>query len=129
MMALFGGRGKISRVVKNLLTTAQKIELLAKARKSYQEYVCLCPQNDKLANKLALLNSQPETQLERQVNTILYVPGGNTQYGNFLTNAALMAYLEERKLNPGAFLNGRINFNGQYEGQPGGMRGPIKNKF
>ena len=28
-----------------------------------------------------------------------------------------------------AFLNGRINFNGQYEGQPGGMRGPIKNKF
>uniref|UniRef100_A0A6C0KYK4 Uncharacterized protein n=1 Tax=viral metagenome TaxID=1070528 RepID=A0A6C0KYK4_9ZZZZ len=128
-MALFGGRGKISRVVKNLLTTAQKIELLATTRKVYHEYVCLCPKNDKLANKLALLNSQPETQLERQVNTILYVPGGNTQYGNFLTNAELMAYLEERKLNPGAFLNGRTNFNGQYEGQPGGMRGPIKNKF
>jgi len=129
MMTLFGSRGKISRVVKNLLTTAQKIQLLADAKKFHQEFVCLCPQNEKLANKLALLNLQPETQVERQVNTILFVPGGRTQYGNFLTNEALTSYLEERRTNPNAFLNGRVNFNGQFEGQPGGIRGPLKNKF
>ena len=129
MMALFGGRGKISRVVKNILTTAEKIKLLNDARRAHEEYICLCPQNEKVSNKLALLNSQQDTQLQHQVNTILYVPGGTTQYGNFLTNAELSAYLEERKLNPGAFLNGRVNFAGEYEGQPGGIRGPPKNKF
>ena len=96
---------------------------------------CVCQVSEKTTAESASINDQDNSQVTRQVNTILFVPGGRTQFGNFLTNAALMAYLEERKNNPNlnlnAFIDGRTNFNGQFEGQPGGIRGPlrIRNKF
>ena len=56
---------------------------------------------------------KPEnTRVDRAVNTILFVPGGRTQYGNRYTLGLT-----------------RISFLGRLEGQPGGILGPIKNKF
>ena len=125
----FESSNPITKRIKNIFTTSEKIQLILVGNLKYKEYLCFCPKNDKLSDKLALINSQPETQLERQVNTILYSSGGRTQFGNFLTNDALMAYLEERRNNPNAFVNERVNFNGNFEGQPGGIRGPLRNRF
>ena len=90
---------------------------------------CQCFINDKDTKMLLAPSVQTDTMLERQVNTIKYVPGGRTQYGNFPTNELLMLYLQERSRNPNYLNNGLINFNGTYEGQPGGMLGPLRNKF
>ena len=71
-----------------------------------------------LASKLKVINNSnqsviPEnTQVDRAVNTILFVPGGRTQYGN----------RSARSLT-------RIAFLGRLEGQPGGTLGALKNKF
>jgi hypothetical protein len=125
----FKSSNPITKNIKNIFTTTEKIILLLGGNVRYKEYICFCPKNDKISNKLSLINNQPETQLERQVNTILYSRGGRIQYGNFLTDGTLMAYLEERRNNPNAFANERVNFNGNFEGQPGGMRGPLRNRF
>jgi histidinol dehydrogenase len=99
----------------------------------YQKYEnikkCTCKVSEKTNAQNAANNGQANTQVSRQVETILYVPGGRTQYGNFLTRNELTNYLEEVKYNPYALSNGRVNFNGQFEGQPGGIRGPLRNKF
>jgi len=131
-----------SRKVRGLLIAALARDLLVNANPNgdlYQKYEknvkCVCQTNEKTTAESASLNGQDNSQVTRQVETILFVPGGRTQYGNFLTNDALVAYLEERKNNPtlgqNAFIDGRTNFNGQFEGQPGGIKGPlrIRNRF
>jgi len=129
MFRLFESSRPIGLIAKNILTTSQKIELLKKAGKAYDKYICFCPKSDKLANKKNLLTNSKETQVMIQVNTILFVPGGRTQFGNFENNDVYKAYLEEVKYNPYALANNRVNFNGNFEGQPGGIRGPLINKF
>jgi len=131
-----------SRKVRGLLIAALARDLLANSDPNsflYQKYEenvkCVCQSSEKTTPESAALNGQDNSQVQNNVNTILFVPGGRTQFGNFLTNAALMAYLEERKNNPSlgenAFIDGRTNFNGQFEGQPGGIQGPlrIRNRF
>jgi hypothetical protein len=53
------------------------------------------------------------TAVQRMVNDIKYSHGGTTNYGN--TNLV--------------YNYSRITFLGRTEGQPGGMVGPLKNKF
>lgn len=53
-----------------------------------------------------------DTRVERAVNTILFVQGGRTQYGNRFTLRRSM-----------------IQFLGRTEGQPGGILGALKNRF
>ena len=130
-----------SKKVRGILIAALARDLLANANPNgdlYQKYEenvkCFCQTNEKTTPESAALNGQDNSQVTRQVEAILFVPGGRTQFGNFLTNEALMAYLEERKNNPdlqNAFIDGRTNFNGQFEGQPGGIQGPlrIRNRF
>jgi hypothetical protein len=52
------------------------------------------------------------TKVRRNVDIILYSLGGRTQYG----------FIQPQQLR-------RITFLGRTEGQPGGILGPIKNKF
>ncbi len=135
MMKLFNQSRYTSKQIKNILEYALARDLLKNANqngelyKKYNSGTCICQVNEKTTADSAALNGQDNSLVTRQVETILFFPGGRTQYGNFLTNESLMAYLEERRNNPNAFLNGRVNFNGQFEGQPGGMRGPLRNKF
>ena len=90
---------------------------------------CQCFVSDKNTKALLATSIQTDTKVERYVSTIRSVPGGRTQYGNFPTNELLMLYLQERSRNPNYLNNGLVNFNGKYEGQPGGMMGPLRNKF
>jgi hypothetical protein len=53
------------------------------------------------------------TQLRRQVDTILYSLGGRTQYG----------FIQPQRVQ------NLIRFLGRTEGQSGGILGPIKNSF
>jgi hypothetical protein len=53
------------------------------------------------------------TKVRRNVDTILYSLGGRTQYG----------FIQPQQLRR------IITFLGRTEGQPGGILGPIKNKF
>jgi hypothetical protein len=129
MYSLFKSSRPIGLTAKNILTFSQKLSLFPKLLKVYREFVCACPKSDKLSNKINMIQASNETQVERQVNTILYVPGGRTQFGNFTNNDVYKAYLEEVKYNPNALANDRVNFNGKFEGQPGGTRGPLRNKF
>jgi hypothetical protein len=72
-----------------------------------------------LSQKLKVINNSNQyvypynTQVDRAVNTILFVQGGRTQYGNqlLLRRADLVTFL------------------GRTEGQPGGILGALKNKF
>jgi hypothetical protein len=135
MVKLFNQSRYVSKKVKNIISFALARDLLKNANPNgdlYQKYTyatCTCQGSEKTNEENATINGQDNSQLTRQVETILYVPGGRTQFGNFLTNDALMAYLEEIRTNPNAFSNGRVNFNGQFEGQPGGIRGPPRNRF
>ena len=142
MYYLFKQSRPFSRKVRGVLIASLARSLLANADPNsplYQKYVenvkCICQSSEKTTAESAAINDQDNSQVTRQVETILYVPGGNTQFGNFLTTDALMAYLEERRNNPNdvqnGFIAGRVNFNGQFEGQPGGMTGPlrIRNRF
>ena len=90
---------------------------------------CQCVVNEKYSSDGATVTNQPETQLQRQLNSIRYSIGGTTQYGNFATNESLDIFLKERRNNPNFMNNGLISFNGKYEGQPGGISGPLRNKF
>jgi hypothetical protein len=145
ILTLLDSSKPFSILGKNILTTAQKISLLKNFATAYRDFVCFCPKSDKITNKIGFTNPDipTTTLLQRQVETIKYVPGGRTQYGNFTTNAELMAYLEEvrnsnaqntttqNNTNVFASMNNRLNFNGQFEGQPGGIKGPLKirNRF
>lgn len=150
ILSLLKSSRPFSKLGKNILTTAQKISLLRDFAPLYKEYVCFCPKSDKLTNKIGFTNPDipTTTLLQRQVEVIKYVLGGRTQFGNFITNAEIMAYLEEVKNNTiqttstenettqngtniFASMNNRVNFNGQFEGQPGGIQGPLKirNRF
>ena len=136
MYSLFKQSRYISKPIKELMFVALARDLLANADPNgelYQKYVnargCTCKVSEKTNTQNAVNNGQSNTQLSRQINTILYVPGGRIQYGNFLTRNELVNYLEEIKYNPYALANGRVNFNGQFEGQPGGINGPLRNKF
>jgi hypothetical protein len=82
---------------------------------------CICKENDKNYSDSTFLFNQPETQVQRAVNAIKYSVGGNIQFGNNITNQIIQL----RQINPSP-----INiFNGSFEGQPGGMRRPIRNNF
>jgi hypothetical protein len=140
MYTLFKQSRPFSRRVRGILVAAAARALLVNANPNgilYQKYEenikCICQSSEKTTAESAAINDQSNTQVQNNVNTLLFVPGGRTQFGNFLTNTALMAYLEERKTNPNinAFIDGRTNFNGKFEGQPGGIRGPlrIRNRF
>lgn len=136
MYSLLKQNRYISKPIRRLMFIALARDLLANSDPNselYQKYVdakgCACKVSEKTNAQNAVNNGQANTQLSRQVNTILYVPGGRTQYGNFLTRDELTNYLEEVKYNPYASVNGRFNFNGKLEGQPGGILGPLRNKF
>jgi hypothetical protein len=135
MYTLFNQSRYISKPVRNLMAIVIARNLLENSdpngniTQKYNNIRCTCKTSEKTTAESSAIYDQPETQVQRQVNTILFVPGGRTQYGNFLTNDELVAYLEEVKNNPRAFPNGRVNFNGLFEGQPGGIRGALKNKF
>jgi hypothetical protein len=83
------------------------IFLLAKNRQCCQK-----------ATKLKLIQNSNQnviplaTQVDRQVNTILYFPGGRTQFGN--------RQPQQRE---------RLIFLGRSEGQNGGIIGPLRNQF
>ena len=129
MFRLFESSSPIGLIAKNILTTSQKLSLFPGLIETYRDFVCACPKSDKLSNKLNMINNQPQTQVDLQVNTILFVPGGRTQFGNFANTDVYKAYLEEVKYNPYALADERVNFNGKFEGQPGGIRGPLRNRF
>ena len=136
MYSLFNKGRYMSKPIKRIMFVALARQILANSDPNselYQKYVdakgCACKVSEKTNAQNAVNNGQANTQLSRQVNTILYVPGGRTQYGNFLTRDDLINYLEEVKYNPYSSVNGRINFNGKFEGQPGGILGPLRNKF
>jgi hypothetical protein len=60
------------------------------------------------------------TKVRRNVDTILYSLGGRTQYG----------FIQPQQIGRITFLaQRRIQRQGRTEGQPGGILGPIKNKF
>jgi len=66
--------------------------------------------NKKVANSNGDVD-QSLTQSRRAVNAINYSTGGRTIFGNSGTTS------------------NRINFMGRTEGQPGGIIGPLRNKF
>ena len=83
------------------------------------------------------------TKVRRNVDTILYSLGGRTQYGfiqpqrlirfnTFLGRIERIGIIERQgRIEGQEILNiqGRIMKQGRTEGQPGGILGPIKNKF
>jgi len=81
----------------------------------YNNVVVKClPQNNKKTIEGSNANvEQRITAVQRMVNDIKYSHGGTTNYGN--TNLV--------------YNYSRITFLGRTEGQPGGMVGPLKNKF
>lgn len=75
------------------------------------------PLKEKVINNSSQWVQPQNTQVRRAVDTILFVNGGRTQYGNRST------------IQNNAQQNIRLNYLGRTEGQPGGIIGPIKNKF
>jgi hypothetical protein len=80
-------------------------------KESRRYNICGCtPQNKfkliKNSNNMVIPDS---SQVQRQVNSVLYSTGGITQFGNGGAKG--------------------IVFLGRTEGQPGGIIGPIRNKF
>jgi hypothetical protein len=66
------------------------------------------------------------TQVRRNVDTILYSLGGRTQYGFIQPQqVGRIRFLAQRRLER----QKRLEIQGRLEGQPGGILGPIKNKF
>jgi len=70
---------------------------------------CLCAplSNTKLTNSF----TQTQTQNQRISSIINYSSGGRLQFGNVITGIASSTFL------------------GRTEGQPGGIIGPLRNKF
>ena len=71
------------------------------------------------------------TQVRRNVDTILYSLGGRTQYG-FIQPQRIRRVLTFLERVGGIIRldrQGIVERNGRREGQPGGILGPIKNKF
>jgi VCBS repeat-containing protein len=71
---------------------------------------CVQDINKKVANSSGDVD-QTLTQSQRAVNAINYSTGGRTIFGIYGTNS------------------NRLNFLGRTEGQPGGIMGPLRNKF
>jgi hypothetical protein len=71
---------------------------------------CVQDINKKVANSSADVD-QTLTQSQRAVNAIKYSTGGRVVYGNSATTS------------------NRLNFMGRTEGQPGGIMGPVRNRF
>jgi hypothetical protein len=70
-----------------------------------------CPRpNNKRVVMTSNNDSTGTTTLDRQVNTILYSSGGRTVFGNTSTTNL-------------------VTFLGKREGQPGGIIGPLRNRF
>jgi len=76
-----------------------------------------------LANKLKVIKNFNQTvvpnntQVQRAVNTILFVKGGSTQYG---FRNSLRRPIRKESI---------VTFLGRTEGQLGGILGTLKNKF
>jgi len=71
------------------------------------------------------------TTVRRNVDTILYSLGGRTQYG-FIQPQRIIRVLTFLERVGGIIRlerQGNIEIQGRREGQPGGILGPIKNKF
>jgi hypothetical protein len=77
----------------------------------YANYLCECkhPTNSKVKKNYNQYVTPQVTQVQRQVDTILYSQGGRVTYGNGVAD--------------------RVAFLGKREGQPGGINGPIRNRF
>jgi hypothetical protein len=70
-----------------------------------------CPRpNNKQVVMTSNNDSTGTTRLDRQINTILYSKGGRTVFGNTGTTNL-------------------VNLLGKREGQPGGIIGPLRNRF
>ena len=80
-------------------------------REFAQYSFCTCkPQdNSKIIKNYNQYVVPQATQVQRQVDTILYSQGGRVTYGNGVAD--------------------RLAFLGKREGQPGGINGPIRNRF
>lgn len=83
-----------------------------------QDKNALCGCHNENINSKIIKNSNSDvipvtTRVERIVTNILYSPGGRVTYGN-IVNGNLVR---------------RSVFLGRSEGQPGGIIGPLRNKF
>jgi hypothetical protein len=116
-MSSFYYQRKITKQGKALMDTSIQNAL----NNNFNTASCICKANDKNYTDSTFLFNQQETQVQREVNAIRYSIGGNTQFGNYSTNQIIQ--LREMNLSP------FIYFNGSFEGQPGGMRRPPRNKF
>lgn len=80
---------------------------------------CRCPQpNNKKVVLTSANGSTGFTQNQRTAITVTTTLGGNIYFGN--------AYVYEGKRGTGSR---PIQFQGKTEGQPGGVQGPVKNRF
>ena len=106
-----GGRSQVKSLL-NCNRSGTGTNILGDIREI--EYKC-----PKTNNKKVLLSSNNDstgtTTVQRQVNTILYVGGGRTTFGNQI-------------LNDNQIVTSSITFLGKREGQPGGIQGFLRTR-
>ena len=73
--------------------------------------VCKCPEQNKESINTSSDNNNQYTENQRIADLVRNSLGGRTQYGNFVNRQQLVTFL------------------GRTEGQPGGIIGPLRNKF
>ena len=99
-MPLYFGAGKIN--------TTRKI---INARQNVENPVCKCPVQDKTSINTSSDNNNQYTENQRIADLVRNSLGGRVQYGNNINRQQLATFL------------------GRTEGQPGGIIGPLRNKF
>ena len=99
-MPIYFGPGNISSARK-IINTRQYVE--------YPD--CKCPVQNKTAINTSSDNNNQYTENQRIADLVRNSLGGRTQYGNFANRQQLVTFL------------------GRTEGQPGGIIGPLRNKF
>jgi len=110
--------GKISQIINaQNAQNAQNIQNTQNAQNAQSKHaICIC-HNENINSKI-VKNSNSDviplsTQVERTVSTIRYSNGGRVSYGNVIDGILVKKAI----------------FLGRSEGQPGGIIGPLRNKF
>lgn len=99
-MPLYFGAGKIN-TTRKIINTRQYVE----------NPVCKCPVQDKTSINTSSDNNNQYTENQRIADLVRNSLGGRVQYGNNINRKQLATFL------------------GRTEGQPGGIIGPLRNKF
>jgi hypothetical protein len=99
-MPLYFGAGKIN-TTRKIINTKQYVE----------NPVCNCPVQDKTSINTSSDNNNQYTENQRIADLVRNSLGGRVQYGNNINRQQLATFL------------------GRTEGQPGGIIGPLRNKF